>query len=294
MDSNIRKYALIMLSGILWGTIGLFVKVLDARGSTSEYTTFMRMFFAFLLLFVITLAKEGIASFRIGRNTLISCALLGFMSMSLNNLCYTNAVNRLGMSLAAAILYMAPIFTSIQSKLFFHEKVGRNKLIALAFNVIGCVLAATGGRLSLEGVSVIGLLFGIGAAFAYSTQNIFGRLATDEASPFVVATYNFFFAAAFTLVVARPFSTIDDPFEPQLLIWGLLFGLIPTTIAYLLYFAGIQGLTETSKVPVFCSLELVVATVLGAVLFSENLPPASLAGTALILVSIMLMNRKTD
>ena len=294
MDSNIRKYALIMLSGILWGTIGLFVKVLDAKGSTSEYTTFMRMFFAFLLLFAITLAKEGTASFRIGRNTLISCALLGFVSMSLNNLCYTNAVNRLGMSLAAAILYMAPIFTSIQSKLFFHEKVGRNKLIALAFNVIGCVLAATGGRLSLEGVSVIGLLFGIGAAFAYSTQNIFGRLATDEASPFVVATYNFFFAAAFTLVVARPFSTIDDPFEPQLLIWGLLFGLIPTTIAYLLYFAGIQGLTETSKVPVFCSLELVVATVLGAVLFSENLPPASLAGTALILVSIMLMNRKTD
>lgn len=294
MDGNIRKYALIMLSGILWGTIGLFVKVLDAKGSTSEYTTFMRMFFAFLLLLAITLAKEGTASFRIGRNTLISCALLGFVSMSLNNLCYTNAVNRLGMSLAAAILYMAPIFTSIQSKLFFHEKVGRNKLIALAFNVIGCVLAATGGRLSLEGVSVIGLLFGIGAAFAYSTQNIFGRLATDEASPFVVATYNFFFAAAFTLVVARPFSTIDDPFEPQLLIWGLLFGLIPTTIAYLLYFAGIQGLTETSKVPVFCSLELVVATVLGAVLFSENLPPASLAGTALILVSIMLMNRKTD
>ena len=294
MDGNIRKYALIMLSGILWGIIGLFVKVLDAKGSTSEYTTFMRMFFAFLLLLAITLAKEGTASFRIGRNTLISCALLGFVSMSLNNLCYTNAVNRLGMSLAAAILYMAPIFTSIQSKLFFHEKVGRNKLIALAFNVIGCVLAATGGRLSLEGVSVIGLLFGIGAAFAYSTQNIFGRLATDEASPFVVATYNFFFAAAFTLVVARPFSTIDDPFDPQLLIWGLLFGLIPTTIAYLLYFAGIQGLTETSKVPVFCSLELVVATVLGAVLFSENLPPASLAGTALILVSIMLMNRKTD
>ena len=294
MDSNIRKYALIMLSGILWGTIGLFVKVLDAKGSTSEYTTFMRMFFAFLLLFVITLAKEGIASFRIGRNTLISCALLGFMSMSLNNLCYTNAVNRLGMSLAAAILYMAPIFTSIQSKLLFHERIGRNKLIALAFNVIGCVLAATGGRLSLEGVSAAGLLFGIGAAFAYSTQNIFGRLATDEASPFVVATYNFFFAAAFTLVVARPFSTISDPFDPQLLIWVLLFGLIPTTIAYLLYFAGIQGLTETSKVPVFCSLELVVATVLGGVLFNENLPPASLAGTAMILISIMLMNRRAD
>jgi drug/metabolite transporter (DMT)-like permease len=87
---------------------------------------------------------------------------------------------------------------------------------------------------------------------------------------------------------------MSNQFDPQILIWGLLFGLIPTTIAYLLYFAGIQGLTETSKVPVFCSLELVVATMLGGLLFYENLPPASLAGTALILVSIMLMNRRTD
>ncbi len=293
-EGTVRKYALIMLSGILWGTIGLFVKVLDAKGSTSEYTTFMRMFFAFLLLLVITLIMEGAAPFRISRRTMLSCALLGFVSMSLNNLCYTNAVNRLGMSLAAAMLYMAPIFTSIQSKLLFKEKIGTSKIIALAFNVLGCALAATGGRLSLEGVSAAGLLFGIGAAVAYSTQNIFGRLATDEASPFVVATYNFFFAAVFTLAAARPFAAMDDPFEPQILIWGLLFGLIPTTIAYLLYFAGIQGLTETSKVPVFCSLELVVATMLGGLLFGEDLPPASLLGTVMILVSIILMNRKAS
>ena len=293
MERTVRKYTLIMLSGILWGTIGLFIKVLDAKGSTSEYTTFMRMFFAFVLLLAVTLIKEGTAAFRIGKSTILSCALLGFVSMSINNLCYTNAVNRLGMSLAAAILYMAPIFTSIQSKLLFHEKIGKNKLIALALNVLGCVLAATGGRLSPESLSVAGLLFGIGAAFAYSTQNIFGRLATDEASPFVVATYNFFFAAAFTLAAARPFSGMSDPFDPQILLWGLLFGLIPTTIAYLLYFAGIQGLTETSKVPVFCSLELVVATVLGGLLFKEDLPAVSLLGILMILVSIMLMNRKT-
>ena len=292
MNRTTEKYTLIMLAGILWGTIGMFVKILEAKGSTSEYTTFLRMFFAFLLLLTITLIREGAGAFRIGRRTLISCILLGFVSMSLNNLCYTNALSRLGMSLAAAILYRAPIFTCAQSKLFFHEKIGRQKLLALAVNVLGCVLAATGGRLSLEGVSVIGLLFGIGAAFAYSTQNIFGRLATDEGSPFVVATYNFFFAAVFTLVAARPFSAVSKPLDPQILIWGLLFGLIPTTVAYLLYFNGIQGLEETSKVPVFCSLELVAATVLGRLIFHEDLPPASLAGIVMILISIIMMNMK--
>ena len=289
-NSNFRKYILIMLSGALWGSIGLFVKVLDAKGSSSEYTTFLRMFFAFALLLVITLIKDGAGAFRISRRMMLSCMLLGFVSMSLNNLCYTNAVNRLGMALAAAILYMAPIFTSIESKLLFHEKIGARKIAALVINVAGCALAATGGDLSGASVSLVGLLFGLGAALAYSTQNIFGRLATDEGSPFVVATYNFFFATVFTLVAARPWTTVNDMFDADILLWGFLFGLIPTTIAYLLYFAGIQGLTETSKVPVLCSMELVVASLLGVLIFNEKFTLAAAAGVVLIILSIIMMN----
>ena len=290
-ERDTSKYILIMASGVLWGTIGLFVKLLDEEGSSAEYTTFLRMTFAFLLLLAITLAKDGVKAFRISRRMLISCMLLGFISMSLNNLCYTNAVNRLGMSLAAAMLYMAPIFTAIQSKLFFREEIGKHKLAALALNVAGCALAATGGDFSGSTLSAAGLLFGIGAALAYSTQNIFGRLATDEGSPFVVATYNFFFAAVFTLIAAGPFSTVDDPLDPGILLCGFLFALIPTTIAYLLYFSGIQGLKETSKVPVLCSLELITATLIGVLFFREDFPLISMAGTAMIFASIVLMSR---
>ena len=289
--SDTFKYILVMTSGVLWGTIGLFVKLLTAEGSTSEYTTFMRMFFAFLMLFAITASKEGIKAFRIGKSMLLSCMLLGFISTSLNNLFYTNAVNRLGMSLAVALLYMAPIFTAIQSRILFREKIGRLKLAALALNVAGCALAATGGNFSGTSISAAGLLFGLGAAFVYSTQNIFGRMATDEGSPFVVATYNFFFATVFTLIIARPFSTISDPLKPGLLLYGILFALIPTTIAYLIYFSGIQGLKETSKVPVLCSLELISATLIGVLFFHEDYPLLSMAGTAMIFISILLMSR---
>ena len=283
-----RKYILIILSGVLWGTIGMFIKILDAKGSSSEYTTFLRMFFGFLLLFLITLIKEGAGAFAISRRMLFSCVLLGVVSMSINNLCYTNAVNRLGMSLAAAMLYMAPVFTAVESKLLFREKIGPKKTLALAVNVAGCMLAATGGNFSGISVSAAGLLFGLGAALAYSTQTIFGRLATDEGSPFVVATYNFFFAAAFTLIAARPWTTTDRLFDPGILLWGFLFGLIPTTIAYILFYSGIQGLTESSKVPVLCSVELVAAAALGVIIFDEHLTFASVAGMAMILFSIVL------
>lgn len=286
------KYTLIMIAGCLWGTIGLFIKLLDSAGSSPSYTTFLRMSFAFLILAIAALIKEGAGSFRVSRRTLITCMLMGVVSMSINNLCYTNAVSLLGMSLGAALLYMAPVFTAIESRVIFSENIGRHKMAAIALNVIGCTLAATGGDFSGIHVSAAGLLFGVGAAFAYSTQNIFGRMATDDAPPFTVAAYNFMFAALFTLLAARPFYGVGDPLDPRILLYGFLFALIPTAAAYLLYFVGISGLTESSKVPVLCSLELVIAAVLGAAVFSEHISVGMAAGIAMIFVSIIVINKR--
>ena len=291
-NNQAGKYTLIMVSGCLWGTIGLFIKLLDNAGSSPAYTTFLRMGFAFLILAAAALIKEGAGSFRIGKRTLITCMLMGVVSMSINNLCYTNAVSMLGMSLGAALLYMAPVFTAIESRIIFSENIGKHKIAAIALNVIGCTLAATGGDFSGIHVSAAGILFGVGAAFAYSTQNIFGRLATDDAPPFTVAAYNFMFAALFTLLAARPFSGVGDPLDPGILLYGFLFALIPTAAAYLLYFVGISGLTESSKVPVLCSLELVVAAILGAAVFSERISVGMAAGIGMIFVSIIVINRR--
>lgn len=291
-NNQTGKYTLIMVSGCLWGTIGLFIKLLDNAGSSPAYTTFLRMGFAFLILAIAALIKEGAGSFRISRRTLITCMLMGVVSMSINNLCYTNAVSLLGMSLGAALLYMAPVFTAIESRVIFSENIGKYKIAAIALNVIGCTLAATGGDFSGIHVSAAGILFGIGAAFAYSTQNIFGRMATDDAPPFTVAAYNFMFAALFTLLAARPFAGVGDPMDPKILLYGFLFALIPTAAAYLLYFVGISGLTESSKVPVLCSLELVVAAILGSAVFSEHISIGMAAGIAMIFVSIIVINRR--
>lgn len=269
------------------------MKFLHLAGSTSSYTTFLRMLFAFVLLLIITLIKDGVKAFKITKNTFISCVLLGIVSMSLENLCYNNAVNLLGVSLGAALLYLAPVFTSIESKLLFQEQIGSNKIVALALNVLGCLFAATGGDFSEINISLVGLLFGIGAAVSFSTLNIFGRLATDQGSPFVVATYNFFFATIFTMIATRPWNTVDRLLDPTILFYAFLFALIPTTIAYLLYFSGIQGLTETSKVPILTSMELVVATILGVIIFHEKLTIVAVVGIVLILASIIVMNRKS-
>ena len=120
MKTEFKSYAYIFIAGALWGTIGLFVKYMEQSGSTSTYTSFLRMGLGLLLLVVITLAKDGPGAFRIGKGTLISCILLGFICQAVYNLAYSNAVNTIGVSLSSVLLYTSPIFTSITSFLFFH------------------------------------------------------------------------------------------------------------------------------------------------------------------------------
>ncbi|MEZ3487328.1 MAG: DMT family transporter [Lachnospiraceae bacterium] len=290
MKTEFRSYVCIFIAGSLWGTIGLFVKLMEQAGSTSSYTSFLRMGLGLILLVIITLAKDGPKAFRIGKGTLLSCILLGFICQAIYNLAYSNAVNTIGVSLSSVLLYTSPIFTSVISFLFFHEKLGRRKLFALLINIIGCTLTVTGGNFNGLSFAASGLLFGIAAGFCYSLAPIFGRLAADEGSPFAVSTYNFLFATIFLAIFTHPWTTVSNPLNLKVLAIGVGFALVPTALGYIFYFSGLKNITESSKVPVVASIETVVATIIGILVFHENLRLGNILGIVCVLGSIAIMN----
>ena len=71
------------------------------------------------------------------------------------------------------------------------------------------------------------------------------------------------------------------------------FGIIPSALAYIVYFGGLGHIRETSKVPVLASVETVVASLIGLFVFSQLLGIVKMLGIALVLVSILIMNKKT-
>lgn len=291
MKTDFKNYAFIFISGSLWGTIGLFVKLMDSFGSTSSYTSFLRLFIGFFLLVIITLVKDGAAGFRVSKRTLISCLLLGVVCQGIYNIFYSISVNRNGMAMASVLLYTSPVFTSITAMLVFRERLSKRKWIALFINIIGCILTATGGNLSGAAIALGGFIIGLGAGFTYAMSAIFGRLATDDqASPFAIATYNFLFGSAFVALTTHPWTTVSHPLDYRLLIVGTLFALIPTALGYIFYFKGLSGITQSSKVPVVASVELVVATILGVLLFSEPIGAFNIIGIICVLCSILLFS----
>ena len=282
----------VFTAGAVWGTIGIFITQLNRCGSDSMTTSFFRVLFAFFIMAVITVLRSGLRSFIVDGKTLLSCALLGIICHGIYNVFYSIAVVRTGVTISAVLLNIAPVFTALTSLIMFAEKLTPAKLFAIAVNILGCILAVTGGDISLNGLSFTGILFGIGAGFCYSLTAIIGKIAGGKADAFVISTYSYLFAALFLLLSLKPMGA-DISVSREILIWSFLFALIPTSIAYIIYYKGVQKITESSKVPVYASAETIVAAVLGVLLLHEQIGVINILGILMVIASILWASLNT-
>ena len=286
-----RGYALIFIAGSLWGCIGLFVKELEIAGATPAMTAFLRVFFAFIIMLIASCVKGGPRSLAVDKRTLLSCALLGLICHGVYNIFYSLAVTMAGVSVSAVLLNIAPVFTLFFSAILFREKITAIKLIAIVINIAGCILTATNGVFDIRALSIIGLLCGAGAGICYALTSVIGKLAADKTDPFVMSMYSYLFAAMVTALWMKPWQA-GISLDGTILIWGMLYALIPTATAYVIYYRGLQSLTENSKAPIIASVETVVAAVIGIAIFREQLGMCGIIGIALVLFSIVIMNSR--
>jgi len=285
-------YIMIFVAGALWGTIGIFVKLLNGVGANSTLTAFIRLFMGFWILVPIMLYKGGIKMFKIDKNGLLQCLVLGILSQALFNYYYNLSIGSVGVATASVLLYTAPVFVCIMSKIIFKEKIGILKICSLVLNIFGCFLMVTGGNVSYFKLSGIGIIFGLASAFLYSLVTIVGKIASSNIHPFTVVFYSFFFGWLALGIFTAPWESIAAVSGHKFWIYSIGYGLIPTVGSYLLYIGGLRKNLEISRIPVIASVETVVATLIGVVIFKEALNFINKLGIIFLLSSIVMMNLK--
>ncbi|MBQ9045565.1 MAG: DMT family transporter [Oscillospiraceae bacterium] len=280
---------LILGAGILWGTIGLFVKQLNACGASPELTSFLRVALAGVIMAVLGVCKKGFGCFRIGKKSLLACALLGVICHGVYNVLRSIAILRAGVAVSTVLLNVAPVVTLLCSASLFGERLTAEKYAAVTLCICGCVLASVSGDLSAVSVSVIGLLCALVSGVCYGMTAIFGKLAGDGEDPITISIYSYLFAAVFLGLWLRPWNGLPAV-SRSVLTWSALYALLPTALGYLLYYRGVQLIRNSGKVPVIASVETVVAVVLGAAVYGETISAMRLGGITLVLCAIIMMN----
>ena len=282
-------YLMIFAAGCLWGTIGLFVNLLSSVGADTSLTAFMRLFIGSLIIIPIMLHKGGVSMFKIDKKGLSQCLMLGILSQALFNYSYITSIGIVGVATASILLYTAPVFVTIMSRILFDEHIGKIKIFALIINITGCFLMVTGGNLSNIKLSAAGIFFGIAAGFLYSLVTIIGKIASGDIHPYTIIFYSFLFGGLIIGIFTSPLESIKAVSGLKFWIYVFGYGLIPTVGSYLLYMEGLRRQLEISKAPVIASVEIVVSILIGVIVFKEKLNYINVLGIIILLSSIVMV-----
>ena len=279
---------LIIIAGLFWGSMGIFVRHLNDLGFSSIQVACLRLTTAGILFALILLIKDR-KGFKIALRDIPLFLALGLVSILFFTCCYFTAIRLMTMSTAAILLYTSPIWVMIFAIIFLKEKFTIQKLIALILAFAGCVLVSGfGGK-----VTVVGILVGLGSGLGYGLYSIFGTFALKKYSPYTVTCYTFLIAGLGSIFVANPvdliskISSIEN--KPALFGFVLLTAVVTAVIPFLLYTLGLN-MTTAGKAAVLATVEPAAATLFGFFVMKETVGPVAIAGILLVFAAIIVLS----
>jgi DME family drug/metabolite transporter len=270
----------LVLAGVLWGTGGLFGRMLgDATGLSSLAVATYRLAVGGLLL-VGYLLVRGVP-LPMSRAAWARIAAIGALA-ALFQAAYFTAVSFTSVSVATLVtIGSSPVLVLIARP----RDAGRRGLIAVGLALCGLVL--------LVGVPADGAFVLAGAACALVAAAGFTVMSLVGARPVpgldAMSTTGLGFTLGGALLAPLAAATSGLTFAPTPAAVGLLlaFGLVPTAVAYTCYFRGLRSATAGVGV-LMALLEPVTSAVMSAVLLGERLGASGIAGGVLLCAALVL------
>lgn len=283
-----------VLSGIMFGSVGLFVRVLTDAGFGNMTIVFTRMSAAAVLLFIyIFITDRSLLRIRLKDLWLFaSCAVIGMLT---TNYCFSISSVELSLSLASVLGALFPVYVLIISAVLFGEKITAKKVICMIFSIIGCVLV-TGLIESDVVLSVPGLTAGIISGVSYGLYGIFSKLLLSRGYRGMTIT---FYSIVIVSLVTLPFNDFGIVYEyvssaplPHVGIM-LAHSVCIAVLSYILYTISLKYM-DAGKASILASCEPVAAMVFGLVFYGERPSAVNIAGLAVTLAALTLLCRSDD
>ena len=275
----------VIAAGICWGTLGIFSTQLGKLGFTSFEITTLRVVTAGVLLLI--LVPRLISSFEnLTIKEWVSLTLQSLIGVLGMTLCYFFTVQYVGVSMAVALLYTAPIFSLIFAKIILGETISLKSAILAVVAVIGVACLMLGDKISLN----IGMLVGLLSGLCYSLYGILGKKAISYNHPANLVLFSSVAFSAFILLFLpqtyRTYSTLVSlPSSAILFVLGL--SVIGTIAPFFLYMTALKKLSAT-KASVFTIVEPLTAIMLATLLLNQSLKPLQMLGVALIVLATLI------
>jgi drug/metabolite transporter (DMT)-like permease len=276
--------------GFMWGSSYLFIKLaVDSFGTFTLITLRLLIGAAFLWLVVLA-SRTPLPRDRRAYGHLI---VMGVINIAIPFGLITWAEQSVDSALAAILNSTVPLLVIVIAPLFLpDEPIRLNGLVGLAIGFAGVVLIVSPGLAGAAG-TLAGQLALLGSSLSYAVGNVYARRNVRGLPPMIPAvmqvTVALVLVGALALALERPWETSRPDLEGWFsIVWLGIFG---SGLAYLAYFRLLSrwGATRTSLV---ADLLPVVGIVLGYLVLQEPIDLSLIAGTALVIAGVALVNSR--
>jgi len=275
--------AIASVSAIAFGSAVIFIRYAYQAGVLPGTAAFLRFTIAAIVLgLFLGLSGRGL-SLSFGQSTRLF--LLGVFAYSILAVTWVTAFSLSPAWLVSLIIAMYPLTVNVAAWLFFRERLYWQQVLALI-----CVL---GGSAVLfwrpfEGAAWSGVLLMALNVLATTAFIFVGQHWMRGLSPTLCTTWLIAGGMVGTFFYGLWAHQLSFTFAPAGWLWVTLFAVISTVLATTGMWWGI-GLIGPSRVAIIGSFEPLVSILLAVWLLGERLLPLQMAGGALVLVGVFLV-----
>ena len=278
MKKIFNSRMLLILSMVIFGTIGLFRKSIDV---SSGELAFYRAFLATVFIGLFLLISKNAIPFRKIKNQ-IPVLIISGIAMAFNWILLFEAYNYTTVSVATLSYYFAPVIVTVVCPLLFKEKMTIKQWICFIMSTVGIVLITGIGEMSAGSNHFKGILFGLGAAVLYASVILLNKFTKG-----VDGIHRTFIQFVAAVVVLFPYVMLTDGInlaglDVRGIVLLLTVGLVHTGITYCMYFTSLKELTG-QKAAILSYIDPLVAVLCSVLILKEEMTWTQAAGGILIL-----------
>jgi drug/metabolite transporter (DMT)-like permease len=282
-----RGAFLCLASAAAFATLGIFGRLATDAGANVMTTLLVRFALAGAIFALILRFSGGWAKLRaLPRRVVLTGLALGAAGYSLQSGLYFAAIGRLDVSMVSLLLYTYPAFVTVGAIALGRARpsLRTGGALAIALAGIALVLLAAG----TGSFDATGALLALGASITYTAYILVSDGVIGQVDPPVLSFLVLSGALASFSVAGLATGSLDLALPAEAWLWLVLIAVVSTVVAVSCFFAGLRRVGP-SEAAILSTFEPVVTVALAFLALNERLTPAQLAGGALVLAAVILL-----
>lgn len=233
---------------------------------------------------------------RLSRSQLLATAGLGFFGIFVYNICFFAALAQMPAGRTALFVALNPIVTTLLLAVFFRERVGALRWVAIAIAFTGAAIIITRGDLmgawrDLSQSLGKGELYMLCGITGWAIYTILGRYALRGLTPIAATSYAVLWGAAMLGAGALLEQGTLAPAGIGWRAWAAIayLGVFGTVIGFIWYYEGVKAIGP-SRAAVFNNLVPVSGVLLAALVLGEPVLMSMVVGAVLVIGGVTMAN----